>query len=159
MNSDYPLNEASPFFGNPLLGFGDPVDPSTLPPQPYTAEDAIKSLTAEGNLQPTDADINDWLFEHNEPYFGIPSFDNVEIPGVTSQYVSPVDNGLFSSTNIMFLLIVMLLGGLFYKQRNKRTGQADDDFSKLDQKPMYEKFLNPFNRRNPDGDDDFDKVL
>ena len=49
------------------------------------------------------------------------------------------------------------LGGMFYKMRKKTVNE--DDFVKAEDNPVYEKFFNPFNRRNKDNDDDFDKVL
>ena len=81
-----------------------------------------------------------------------------DIPGITSSYHSPAGSyDIFSSTSIFFLFLMMVLGGLFYKMRNKKA--TDDEYVKQDQgNGVYEKFFNPFNRKR-DGDDDFDKVL
>jgi hypothetical protein len=99
------------------------------------------------------------LFEHNEGFVGLPSMANADIPGITSSYTSPDDpSSIFSSTSIFFLFLVMVLGGLFYKMRNRKSS-TDDEYIKADEgKGVYEKFFNPFNR-NKDNDDDFDKVL
>jgi len=56
------------------------------------------------------------------------------------------------------MLLVLMLGGLFYRSRKKKD--TEDEYVKAtsDSNKIYEKFYNPFNRKN-DKDDDFDKVL
>ena len=87
----------------------------------------------------------------------MPGFDFENIPGITSTYIDneAATDSMFSSWNIFFLFLVVVLGGIFYKMRNRKVG--DDEFVKTEDKGVYEKFFNPFNRK--DGDDDFDKVL
>ena len=51
---DTPGQHGLPVFGNPLLGF-ELENRQGLPNEAYTAQDAIKSLQAEGNSNPTDA--------------------------------------------------------------------------------------------------------
>ena len=88
---------------------------------------------------------------------GLPGFESDDIPGITSSYIdNEATDSMFSSWNIFFLFLMMVLGGIFYKMRNRKP--EDDEFVKTsDDRRVYEKFFNPFNRK--DHDDDFDKVL
>lgn len=97
------------------------------------------------------------MFDHNEGFVGLPSLENEDIPGITSSYISQEPSSYFSSSSLFFLLLMFALGGMFYKMRKKTVNE--DDFVKAEDNPVYEKFFNPFNRRNKDNDDDFDKVL
>ena len=53
LREDEPEVQGLPVFGNPLLGY-ELEQRAGLPNDPYTAQDAIKALKAEGFSHPTD---------------------------------------------------------------------------------------------------------
>lgn len=80
---------------------------------------------------------------------GNPGYDNVDLPGITSTYVSSNNYEMFSSTNLVILVFVMFIGALFYRRRNRNN--IDDDYIKpnVDHDP-YESLTDPFNRKKKD---------
>ena len=82
------------------------------------------------------------------------------LPGYTEIYHSGNQNASYVSSSALFLLVAAGVAGLAYRRYRKK--EIDDDFVKPSGdglgSTMFNKFTNPFNRRN-DYDDDFDKVL
>ena len=152
--------EKFPELGDIFSGIPSDQDDRQLPEEPYTPDQAIQNLEHLGFENPSDREINDWLFEHNEPLFLDPRFDDFEMPGITSTYQSTSQNDdILSSTNIFVLLLVLVLTVLFCKFKKKAN--SDDDYvaAKDDENDtIFASLQNPFKRKN-NRDDDFDKVL
>ena len=94
-------------------------------------------------------------------------YENANLPGIDDIYIShtattastlQTSDGIFTSINIFFLFLVLLLGGIAFKMRKKKID--DDAFIKTtaDDKGILQALRDPFNRKR-DKDDDFDKVL
>ena len=65
-----------------------------------------------------------------------------------------------TESNVFMVFMVLLLGALFYKFRNKKKN-VDDEYVKADQedKGILSSLTNPFNRKKDNDKDDFDKML
>ena len=135
--------------------------PGAVADKPYTYNDALENFKWEGNQNPSPEEVNEWVSERNMQYFGQPGYEDIELDGLTSEYVPPSSFDFLSTTNIAVLAFVLLLAGLFYKLKSKKVNE-DDEYVKSDSKGVMDKLYNPFNRKpdkKGDKDDDFDHVL
>lgn len=114
---------------------------------PFTAEDAIQEIRSLTGRDPSDQEVNDWLFEMNEPFSNDSQQLDEGLPGYTEEYTSDGSglSAIGSSYNILFLLLAAGLAGLAY--RWTRKSEIDDEFVKADDsKSLFNKFKNPFSR-------------
>ena len=123
----------------------------------YNWNDAIKGIREITGRTPSDNEINDWLYEMNEPFSHEQLYLDAGLPGYSEVYHSDNDGSLLSYNNIFFVLLAVGMAGLAYKWRKRRD--QDDEFAKVDSEtPFINRLKNPFKRKD-DNDDDFDKVL
>lgn len=141
------------------FGFG-----GDLPSAPYSRADAMKEIKEITGRRATNQEVNDWLYEMNEPFSHDQLYLDVGLPGYTETYgnVNPMNNNasMLNSTNVFFVLLAAGAAAAAYKFRSRAT-EIDDEYVKADGDPsLIDKLKNPFNRnKKHDNDDDFDKVL
>ena len=135
---------------------------SIRPNAPYTVSDAIDEIKEVLGREPYNDEVNDWLYEMNEPFSHDDLYLEVGLPGYTETYGGGSNNDSYlCSTNIFILLAAAGVGAYAAYRRNQQRQNSDDEFVKTNNNSsLLGKLRNPFNRKNNgDGDDDFDKVL
>lgn len=132
------------------------------PIAPYTFTDAVTEIKEVLGREPYDEEVNDWLYEMNEPFSHDPVYVDIGLPGYSESYQTGNTRdaaGTFGTSSILLLLLAAGATGLAYRRfRSKNTD--DDEFVKTNHETsLLGRLRNPFNRKKRDEDDDFDKVL